>query len=786
MANVTGSMIGIDLGTSNSVAAHASVQGQPPRVLDNQANESSTPSVVSVKTKKNKREILVGSPALANQLPAPRDTIWSIKRLMGRGYSDEEVGRVRERVQYNIVPPELGTEESLRVEMGGKPYSPTEISTMILKKVKEGAEHRLTRPVTHAVITVPAYFSEIQCRATREAGREAGLSVIQLLKEPTAAGIAYERELDDGTPKTLLVYDLGGGTFDVSILTYTNGTFTADNLEGDMWLGGDDFDALLEKRVLEKIKDEHGLDPRAKGVWNSSRQQAEFFAALREHVHKAKHTLSVTESADIDLSGKAPDGASIEVTVEQSEFEALIAPLIARTHELVTKALRGNGAGITEQQVDWVILAGNTTTVPAVQRSMEQRFGVNKLLRSVHPKHCVAMGAALIAAGASGVVCGECGQVNALGAQRCANTNCTARLLAKSTSGKSTGVWEAAPFAYGIQALGDKFVGFVNKSDPYPTDPSARKVRTLRTTQPGQRIMSYPVYGGENLEVASKNDKQGQAYAVLPAGLPEDTPIRVSLWLDRDGVFEISAQLENGTDLKPWVAKKGETDVRAVNDAQRLEEAIARRAEYLPPEQVEEINAKRNEVLQKLAQHDFEGALTQARNAERLLEEGPKVDVDQRAREASGFAGQVLDVYGWLLPRDQAYALAKLRDDLDAARRGGQRERTASLVSAFEDALKRFPESLRLLIQVRMTIQTDIQAADPALATRLARELSVAEEHARTTGQFDALNDVLARIMQAVEASQAETAIPCWKCKIPVAQHAAVCPKCGADLRVGR
>ena len=491
MANDTGSMIGIDLGTSNSVAAHAAVQGQPPRVLDNQVNESSTPSVVSVKTKKDKREMLVGSPALANQMAAPRDTIWSIKRLMGRGYSDKEVARVRERVLYKIVPPELGTEESLRVEMGGTKYSPTQISAMILKRVKEGAEHRLTRPVTHAVITVPAYFSEIQCRATREAGREAGLGVIQLLKEPTAAGIAYERELDDGTPKTLLVYDLGGGTFDVSILTYTNGTFTADNLEGDMWLGGDDFDALLEKRVLEKIKTEHGFDPRASGVWSSTRQQSEFFAALREHVHKAKHTLSVAESADVDLSGRAPDGASIEVSVEKKEFEELIEPLIVRTHDLVTKALRGNGSGITEQQVDWVILAGNTTTVPAVQRSMERRFGVNKLLRSVHPKHCVAMGAALIAAGASGVVCGECGQVNALGAQQCANGNCKARLLGKSTSGRATDVREAAPFAYGIQAIGDKFVGFVNKSDPLPTDTSARKVRTLRTTQPGQRIMSY-------------------------------------------------------------------------------------------------------------------------------------------------------------------------------------------------------------------------------------------------------------------------------------------------------
>jgi molecular chaperone DnaK (HSP70) len=778
-------MIGIDLGTSNSVAAHAAVQGQPPRVLDNQVNEASTPSIVSVKTKKNKREILVGSPALANQQAAPRDTIWSIKRLMGRGFSDEEVTRVRERVQYSIVRPERGTEESLRVEMGGEQYSPTDISALILKKVKEGAEHRLTRPVTHAVITVPAYFSEIQCRATREAGREAGLSVIQLLKEPTAAGIAYERELDDGTPKTLLVYDLGGGTFDVSILTYTNGTFTADNLEGDMWLGGDDFDALLEQRVLEKIKEEHGLDPRPKSAWNTSRQHAEFFAALREHVHKAKHTLSVADSADVDLSGKAPDGASIEVTIDKTEFEALIAPLITRTHELVTKAFRGNGSGITEQQVDWVILAGNTTTVPAVQRSMEQRFGVNKLLRSVHPKHCVAMGAALIAAGASGVVCGECGEVNALGAQQCAKASCKARILGKSSSGKPMKILDVAPFAYGIQALGDKFVGFVNKSDPYPTDASARKVRTLRTTAPGQRIMSYPVYGGENVEVASKNEKQGQAYAVLPAGLPQDTPIRVSLWLDRDGVFEISAQLENGTDLKPWVAKKGETDVSAVNNVQRLEEAIARRAEYLPPEQAEEINGKRNEVLKKLAQHDFEGALAQARDAERMLEEGPKVDVEQRVRDASGFAGQVLDVYGWLLPRDQAYSLAKLRDDLDASRRGGQRERMASLVSDFEQALTRFPDSLRMLIQVRMTIQTDIQAADPALATRLMRELSQAEEEARTTGAVNALNAVLARIMQAVKASETKSET-CWSCEIPVSAHAAKCPGCGADLRVGK
>jgi molecular chaperone DnaK len=794
MASDTGSMVGIDLGTSNSVAAHAGVQGQPPRVLDNQVNEPSTPSVVSVRSRKDKagggikREVLVGSPALANQGAAPTDTIRSIKRLMGRGYSDKEVTLVRERVLYKIVPPKLGTEDSLRVEMGGTEYSPTDVSALILKKVKEGAEHRLTRPVTHAVVTVPAYFSEIQCRATRMAGRDADLNVIQLLKEPTAAAVAYERELDDGAPKTVLVYDLGGGTFDVSILTYTNGTYSTDNLEGDMWLGGDDFDALLEQRVLEKIADEYGFDPRARGVWNSSKQQNEFLAALRREVQKAKHTLSVAESADVILTALSPDGSGIDVAVDRSEFEELIGPLVKQTHDIVTKALRGAGAGITEEQVDYVILAGNATTVPAVQRAMEKRFGVKKLLRSVHPKHCVAMGAALIAAGASGVVCGECGQFNALGAHQCSNADCRSRLVGKTTSGwKTDVVIEAAPFAYGIQAAGDKFVTFINKNDPIPTVAAARKVKTLRTTQPGQRVMSYPIYGGENLETASANDKQGQAYAILPPGLPEQTPIRVSLWFDKDSVFEVSARLENGTDLKPWIQPKGETGEKVVADLQRLEARIADRAEYLPPDHVDRINERHNEVLALIAGQDFEKAAARASEIEQLLERGPDIDADQRARDAVGFAGQVLEVYGWLLPTDQRYGLAKIRDDLDSARRRGEHVRLPPLVSDFEAAIERFPPVLRMLIQVRITLQTDVQAADPELAVRLNRELSEAEATTRRTGEVEPLNRVLARIMQAVEAGKAQSMTTCWRCRAQVPLHTAICPNptCRADLRTG-
>ena len=258
-----GKILGIDLGTTNSVMAI--VDGPTPRVLDNREAKPQTRSVVGLKKRRGKgpqeqHEVLVGDAAMDNFQMATQDTILSIKRLMGRGVNDPDVQRARQAQLYKIVEPSDGTSDSIRVIMGGKEHSPIEISAMILRKLKEDAEFRLGEPVTHAVITVPAYFTQIQRDATRKAGLAAGLRVTKILEEPTAAAIAFGVETGDSAPKTALVFDLGGGTFDISVLMWAANTFAPLNLEGDMWLGGDNFDRLLIEHVVARVRHEYTLE----------------------------------------------------------------------------------------------------------------------------------------------------------------------------------------------------------------------------------------------------------------------------------------------------------------------------------------------------------------------------------------------------------------------------------------------------------------------------------------------------------------------------------------------
>ena len=425
-------MIGIDLGTTNSVAAI--VDGPAPRVLDNKEARTQTRSVVGLKKPKARKaeeggEILVGEIALDNWPFMPADTIISIKRLMGRGSADPEVQKVRERVLYQVVEPSGGTKDGVRVIMGGKQYSPIDVSAMILKKIKEDAEFRLGEEVSHAVITVPAYFSQIQREATRKAGLKAGMKVIKILDEPTAAAIAFGMDTGDGTPKTVLVYDLGGGTFDISVLMWAGNVFAPLNLEGDMWLGGDDLDQVLVDHALRHVREEYGVDP----TNQPDQSDLRFLAELKKAAQAAKERLSSTRSVTLIVANLLMDDdknlISVELDITREEFERMILPLVGSYKEcvcgepnhptnsacakcgkslrasavkegkavrLVHKAIRN--AKLSPEQIDYVLMAGNSTTVPLVQQVLEDLFGPEKILRKVHPKHSVAMGAAIVAA----------------------------------------------------------------------------------------------------------------------------------------------------------------------------------------------------------------------------------------------------------------------------------------------------------------------------------------------------------------------------------------------------
>jgi molecular chaperone DnaK len=640
-----GKNIGIDFGIAKTVVAHAGVSGVA--VLDSREGKPYIRSVVGCKKQRSGgQEILVGDVAEDNWPMAPTDTIYSVKRLMGRGIKDPEVVKIKQWAMYEIVQPTNGTEDSLSVVMGGKQYSPAEISALILKKAKQDAELRLGEEVTHAVITVPAYFSQRQRDETREAGWKAGLKVSRILDEPTAAAIAFGCEQvgqDGGEPRYILVYDLGGGTFDISVLVTGSNAYSQLDLEGDMWLGGDNFDQLVVDYALERIKADYESDPRG---------NARFMVDLRIEARKAKERLTSARSAQLLIAGRLrdADGDPVDVDVEitRDDFENRARPLVDRTIELTERALKN--AGLTREQVHDVLLAGNATNMPIVQQALDKMFGRDKVRRNMHPKHCVAMGAAILATRLGGIVCQspdpgnperECGEVNEDNATVC--RKCGRPLVSQDVpsgelfvilppdlpGGTPVYIWSGeaekagepvvggvAPFCYGVQTADDRFNVFIKKNDPYPTVDS--QANTFYTQRPGQRMLCISVYGGDYLEEASLNEKQGEVFAILPRDLPTGTPVHIWLWLNSAGIFELQAFLDEGFDLRPWVLKGG-ADQKAVRALERLELEFAARAVAAVPPDRERIETEQERAFEQLRNGQAEEAEKTVEDAIQLL-----------------------------------------------------------------------------------------------------------------------------------------------------------------------
>ena len=404
------SAIGIDLGTTNSVVAF---KKKETIILLNRENNELTPSVVGL----YKGKIIKGSLAVDRAELAPKDTITSIKRLMGRGYSDDTVQKMKKKMLYEIVEPSDATADDVRVILGGKEYSPIEISAMILEKLKEDANMRLNPDVDviGAVITVPAYFSESQKDATRKAGWKAGLKVKKILDEPIAAAIAYGiDEPDSPETKIVLVYNLGRGTFDVSVLMINAGAFVQMNIEGDMWLGGNDFNQKIIDYILREIKDEYGVD---------GRDNIRLMMVLKKEAEKAKKELSSMDSTDVFITDKLEDeeGNYIDVDVEitRERFEHMIEERVLSTIDIVHKAIEN--ANLTINEIDNVILVGGSTTIPMVQRAVIDIFGEEKVLKNIDPMKCVSQGAAILAAIRKEFECPECNMVNPNDAEKCSN-----------------------------------------------------------------------------------------------------------------------------------------------------------------------------------------------------------------------------------------------------------------------------------------------------------------------------------------------------------------------------
>jgi molecular chaperone DnaK len=489
-------VIGIDLGTTNSCVAV--MEGGKPKVIENSEGARTTPSVVAF-TKDGER--LIGQPAKRQAVTNPDNTIFAVKRLIGRRFDDPITKKDTELVPYKIVK---GTNGDAWVQAGGKDYSPSQISAFILQKMKETAEAYLGETVTQAVITVPAYFNDAQRQATKDAGQIAGLEVLRIINEPTAAALAYGLEKEEG--KTIAVYDLGGGTFDVSILEIGDGVFEVKSTNGDTFLGGEDFDAKIVNWLADKFKEKEGIDLRSDRL---------ALQRLKEAAEKAKIELSSAQTTEINqpfitarMEGGATTPLHLVVTLTRAELEKLVGDLVDRTIEPCKKALKD--AGIEAKDIADVVLVGGQTRMPQVREKVKEFFGREPHV-GVNPDEVVAMGAAIQA----GVLQGDVKDVLLL---------------------------DVTPLSLGIETLGGVFTRMIDRNTTIPT----KKSQVFSTAEDNQNAVTIRVFQGER-EMAADNKLLGQFDLVgippAPRGVPQ---IEVTFDIDANGIVNVSAK-DKGT-----------------------------------------------------------------------------------------------------------------------------------------------------------------------------------------------------------------------------------------------
>ncbi|WP_232492193.1 molecular chaperone DnaK [Novosphingobium kaempferiae] len=596
-------VIGIDLGTTNSCVAV--MDGGKPKVIENSEGARTTPSIVAF-TRDGER--LIGQPAKRQAVTNGDNTIFAVKRLIGRRFDDPVTKKDTELVPYHIVK---GKNGDAWVQAGGEDYSPSQISAFTLQKMKETAESYLGEAVTQAVITVPAYFNDAQRQATKDAGQIAGLEVLRIINEPTAAALAYGLDKQDG--KTIAVYDLGGGTFDVSILEIGDGVFEVKSTNGDTFLGGEDFDTKVVEWLADKFKAKEGMDLRSDKL---------ALQRLKEAAEKAKIELSSTATTEVNLpfitarmEGGATTPLHLVETITRSDLERMVADLIQRTLEPCRKAIAD--AGLSAKDIDDVVLVGGMTRMPKVREVVKDFFG-KEPHTGVNPDEVVAMGAAIQA----GVLQGDVKDVLLL---------------------------DVTPLSLGIETLGGIMTKMIDRNTTIPT----KKSQVYSTAEDNQQAVTIRVFQGER-EMAQDNKLLGQFDLVgIPAARRGVPQIEVTFDIDANGLVNVSAK-DKGTGKEQQIRIQASGGLSDADIDQMVRDA----------EKFAEEDKKRRESAEARNQAD---SLVHA-TEQQLVEHGDKIDVALKGEVEAAIAATKTALEG----NDAAEINAKAQELTQVAMKVGQ------------------------------------------------------------------------------------------------------------------